>query len=594
MLNRKRWRDVISYLSKVGFAVLIGLSPSALAAPTLTIDSPNDGATINTDNTIVNGIASAVGEGQGIDLMLVLDDSSSLDDTDPTKERFEAVRQLLNSLGPNANVHIGAVFFSDGASREVSLQAVSSATPLINQAIANHQFPNGGTAIGDGILKASEELTANGRPLASRIILVFTDGENTTGPDPAQQADQARTQGHIVYIVGLFQTFNPIMAQGSLAAQTASENIAKAGGGKLFFSGNSSDLPALFRGSEIVEIESVTVTNTTTGKAAANVQLATGNYNAPVDLVQGENLLEVVATDTYGETTTASVTVIVPGSQSGTPPPVDPCVTNPYAAGCPPYRSVKLRPQVLMAGFDPMLIDIVDDSFKVIALVREGMAPILHVHLSENTGTLNAAMTLEGQLSNGDKIYSLEYVGIRGVLHQQELSNLFGSGMGEYKITVVDQAQQTHSFPNLEFGDNVDLHTQSPVTQAQAYTRKGIRRLKPQPILVGFDPVLIDRGDSAFKVKAIVRPGLAPIKHVTLKKAGGSFPIAMTKEEDLPNGDEMYSLVYTFQRGSFQDGALRDLFGTNHPEGEFLVEVIDQAQQRHTFPTLQGGNFPAQ
>jgi hypothetical protein len=39
----------------------------------------------------------------------------------------------------------------------------------------------------------------------------------------------------------------------------------------------------------------------------------------------------------------------------------------------------------------------------------------------------------------------------------------------------------------------------------------------------------------------------------------------------------MYSTVFTFQRGYFQVGSLGDLFCTNNPEGEFIVEVIDNA-----------------
>jgi len=289
-----------------------------------------------------------------------------------------------------------------------------------------------------------------------------------------EEAEKARLKGHLVYVIGLFQA-------GSPTAQAGSDNIARAGGGKLFFSENPSDLPALFRGSEIVEIDNVTVTNTTTGKPS-NVQFAICNYNALVDLVQGENVLEVVATDTYGETTTASVTIMVPGNNPGAPLAVDSCMTNPYVSGCPPYhRSVKLRPQVLMAGFDPMLIDIVDDSFKVVAVVREGMSPIQNVTVNENTGSFGMAMTLEGQLSNGDKIYSLTMV-VRGVLAGLELSNLFGSGVGEYNITAVDQDGLSHSFPNLEFGNNMDLDIQTPPTQAQPYTTQGIRRLKPQPV----------------------------------------------------------------------------------------------------------------
>jgi len=408
-----------------------------------------------------------------------------------------------------------------------------------------------------------------------------------------EEAEKARLKGHLVYVI-LFDPYNPFMGEGSSTAQIAAKDIAGAGGGKLLFAKNSTDLLALFSSAEIVEIASVTVTNTTTGKAAGNVQLATGNFNAPVDLVQGENVLEVTATDTYGEITTASVTVnvdLVPASPCEVDPAAPDCIGEPGDPN-PEFRVTKLRPQVLMAGFDPMLVDVIDDSFRVMAVVREGMSPIQHVTVSENTNPFGAAMTLEGQLSNGDKIYSLTMVGMRGVLAGLELSNLFGSGGGEYNITVIDQAQQRHSFPNLEFGSNVDLDEQTPLTQAQPYTREGTRRLKPQPIMVGFDPAMIDHGDSAFKVKAIVRRGLVDIKHVTLKNGGG-LAIAMVKEAALANGDEMYSLIYTFPRGAFPDGALRNLFGTDS-SGEFIVEVIDEAQQRHAFPTLQGGNFPAQ
>ncbi|RKZ40343.1 MAG: hypothetical protein DRQ49_08635 [Gammaproteobacteria bacterium] len=246
-----------------------------------------------------------------------------------------------------------------------------------------------------------------------------------------------------------------------------------------------------------------------------------------------------------------------------------------------------------MAGFDPMLLDIVDDSLKIIAVVREGVAPIQHVYLSENTGSFNMGMRLDGQLFNGDKIYSLTIVGVRGQFYKQELSNLFGSGIGEFNITVVDQTQQRHSFPHFEKGDNQDIDISTPLTSAQPYTIKGVRRLKPQPIIVGFDPVMIDYGDSAFKIKAIVRAGLAGIKYVTLKTSSGGFPLAMDKEQELANGDVMYSTVFTFQRGKFPVGALRDLFGTNY-EGEFIVEVIDNAGQRHAFPTLEGCDCPEQ
>jgi hypothetical protein len=593
MLNRKRNQ----LLHGIGFAMLMSLPTLSLATPTVTINAPNDGAVIDSDNTVVTGIASAIGGGQGIDLMLVLDDSSSLQEADPTKERFEAVRQLLNGINSNADIHIGIVFFADTASVEVPLQQVGSASSSIKQALSNHKTPNGETAIGDGITKASNELMTNGRAAASQIILVFTDGDNNAGSDPKQAAAQAKNEGQIVHVIGLYP---PGLSALVNIGNTLS--IALAGGGKPFQATNATELLALFRNAKMVNIDRVDVTNTTMGAASVNAQLVTGNYTASVDLVVGQNVLEVLATDTDGGTAKTSVTVTV-----STIPPA-PCVVDPSGSQCPgsqgnpnpQFRPVKLRPQVLMAGFDPMLLDVIDDSLKITAVVREGISPIQHVHLSENTGSFEMGMRLEGELFNGDKVYSITIVGVRGQFYKQELSNLFGSGIGEFNITVVDKARNTHSFPKFEPGNNVDLEEEDlevtrPSTSVAPYTTKGIRRLKPQPIMVGFDPVMIDFDDSAFKVKAIVRAGLVGIKHVTLKTSSlGGLSIAMEKEQELANGDVMYSTVFTFQRGSFPVGALRDLFGTNHPEGEFIVEVVDKAEQRHAFPTLEGCDCPEQ
>ncbi|MDM8563114.1 VWA domain-containing protein, partial [Candidatus Marithioploca araucensis] len=473
----------------------------------------------------------------------------------------------------------------------------STASSSIEQVLANHKPPNGETAIGDGITEASNELMTNGRAAASQIILVFTDGDNNTGSEPAQAAAKAKNEGQIVHLVGLYPPgLSALVNVGNVLS------IAQAGSGELFQATNATELLALFRNAKMVNIDRVEVTNTTMGAASVQAQLVTGNYNAPVDLVVGQNVLEVLATDTDGGTAKASVTVTVPSI------PPEPCVVNPSGPQCPgsqgnpnpQFRPVKLRPQVLMAGFDPMLLDVIDDSLKITAVVREGISPIRHVYLNENTGSLNMGMKLEGQLFNGDKVYSLTIGGVRGQFYKQELSNLFGSGVGEFNITVVDKAPESHSFPKFETGNNVDLEdadleVSRPSTSVAPYTTKGIRRSKPQAIMVGFDPIMIDYDDDAFKVKAIVRAGLVAIKHVRLKTSSGALLANMEKEQELANGDVMYSMVFPFTRGSLHEaGVLRDLFGTENPQSEFIVEVIDKAEQRHTFPTLQGCDCPEQ
>jgi hypothetical protein len=225
-------------------------------------------------------------------------------------------------------------------------------------------------------------------------------------------------------------------------------------------------------------------------------------------------------------------------------------------------------------------------------VVREGATPIRHVKVSENTGSLAVNMNLEGQLANGDKVYSLTFVGTRFLPSMNDmLSNLFGSKAGEFNITVVDQASMTHSFPNLEFGNHQDVARDIPLTTAQTYQTKGIQRGRPQTLMVGFDPVMIDLRDSSFKVKAIVRRGSVPIRSVTLKTNNNFFSVKMNKEANLPNGDEMYSMEMTFPRGAFPAGAFKDLFGTAAQE-EFVVETKDEASQIHQFPAFNVCDCP--
>ncbi|GAB6040923.1 VWA domain-containing protein [Endothiovibrio diazotrophicus] len=549
------------------FGVLVlSVSSLAWAAPTVTIDSPNDGATIEADNVTVSGLATAVGGGAGIDLILVLDDSGSLSSTDPTRDRFQAVRELMNSFGPSVNIHLGMVFFTDSASVAVPLTEVSSVAAAVEQAITSHASPGGNTNITSGINEAASQFRANGRSGASQVMVVFTDGRD--GSDPASAASNAAASGVTVNVVGL----------GSDSSyQAAMQEIATSGGGVMLAATNPDELRALFRSARFVDIQGVAVVNQTTGVSAPVVNVSAGAFTTSVDLGVGSNDIVVTATDTDGASATAQVTVtrqVIP-----TPAPT-------------PTRSVKLRPQVLMAGFDPMLLNITDDQFNVVAVVREGATPISQVSLSENTSGFPVAMTYAGDLEGGDKVYTLTYSFARGSIPMNtQLPNLFGSQVGEYNITVVDAGQMRHSFPNLEYGNNPDLAVTSEASSGSSYTQAGPKRVKPQPVMVGFDPALLNFGDTSFDVKAIVREGITSIRSVTLRN-GGTFAQTMQYVSTLANGDQMYKITYTFPRGSFPTGAFRDLFGEEQVS-EFRVEVTDEGQQSHSFPALEMGNYPA-
>ena len=557
----------MSLLKKVNGAVVgifltmagVGL---AGAAPTLTVTSPLDSASIDTDNVLVTGMATTAA-GQGVDVVLVLDNSGSLSATDPTKERFEAVRQLLNSYGPDADINIGVIFFDDSAEVAVSLRALSTARMNILLNLASHSTPSGGTAIGDAIAAASAELSTNGRTGSSHVIVLFSDGQNGSGSDPVSAA-QAAAADSVVNVVGLG-------SDSSFSSEM--QSIATAGGGDFLSASQPSQLISLFSSATTVGIASVGIENTTSGLTVPLVSITSGSFSGSVDLQDGDNIISVTATDTSGMTTTSQVTV---NRTSTTPPPVA-------------ERRTKLRPQVLMAGFDPMLLDITDTSFRVVSLVREGTNSINSVSVEENTGSFSIGMTNDGSISNGDQVYSLGYTFTRGSIPMgTPLANFFGSAEGEYKVSVTDSAYSTHSFPSLEYGNNMDV-TVPALAATASYTTSGAKRNKPQAIMVGFDPILLDYADTSFDVKAMVRAGTLPVQGVSLKNGGG-FAMAMTKDSDLANGDEMYKVTYVFSRGSFPSGSFRDLFG-NAFEGEFVVEVTDTAQQTHQFPALEVGNY---
>ena len=110
--------------------LLIFTSP-IYATPTINLDKPTASCSQADNHFILTGTATGVGGGQGIDIMLVLDDSGSLGHTDPAATRFNAVTELLNSFGPDANLRLGLVFFTSTATLNVfSLSSFKFAAPL--------------------------------------------------------------------------------------------------------------------------------------------------------------------------------------------------------------------------------------------------------------------------------------------------------------------------------------------------------------------------------------------------------------------------------------------------------------------------------
>jgi len=247
----------------------------------------------------------------------------------------------------------------------------------------------------------------------------------------------------------------------------------------------------------------------------------------------------------------------------------------------------RLRPQVMMAGFDPMLVDLLDTDVKVMAVVRPGAAPIQTVRVMQNGSDFTLVMQQVATYSNGDQRYETVLTLTKGLLPVATYANIFGDKPSQFRIQAIDQAGQFHAYPNLEIGHNSPLSNSVTSLNMQPLRQVGVRRSFPQVLAAGFDPALVDVTDTQLLIKAIVREGLFPIQSVTLQ---GELPMRL--QEILPNGDKLYVVNYTYPQESLEINTWGNLFGDQPTQ--FKITVVDQGHQMHSFPELKVGNFPQQ
>lgn len=268
-------------------------------------------------------------------------------------------------------------------------------------------------------------------------------------------------------------------------------------------------------------------------------------------------------------------------------------IINRETAKIPVINTARERPQIIMAGFDPILVDLSDTDVKLFAIVRPGQQAIKTVQVTRNDTDFQLVMQHTATYANGDQRYEAVYTFEKGIFPVISYDYLLGDSSGQLKIQAIDQSGQFHSFPNLEIGENPVLTTLPTSLQIESVRQMGIHRRQPQVLAAGFDPALVDIQDTEFQVKAIVRAGLYPIKSVTLKQNQGMFSLLMHRVEILPNGDQLYAATYTYSEGFLPKGTFGSLFGGKTLE-QMVVEVIDRQGQSHRFPELKVGNYPKQ
>lgn len=129
--------------------------------------------------------------------------------------------------------------------------------------------------------------------------------------------------------------------------------------------------------------------------------------------------------------------------------------------------TARIDPQIIAAGVTPSKIDLIDDEFDIVALIRPGESPIDSVSFQSTDGMLRMAMTRAGVLSNGDELYKLTFVFERGSI-SGTIPTIWGSQPGEYNIIATGESQnQNHTYPYLQVGNFPPLSDSVAATTKQ-------------------------------------------------------------------------------------------------------------------------------
>ncbi len=243
----------------------------------------------------VEGVASTIGGVRYLDMMFVMDTSTSLRSTDPEDYRSAGAIGLVENLSPRSDIKIGVVSFD---SRGELVQPMTSDRRLVTQALRDMPR-SGSTNLAAGIKTALKELEAHGRPGSSRVIMLFTDGQSNR-----RAAHAAAVEAH-----GQGATIQTLLLGSSKTGTEILDEISWATGGSLVRVEDPSMLPRAFLDLRTTGVDTVTLS--VNGSAPVPAKLAGGTFIGNVPLATGENRIVALATSIDGRTQESSINVTV-------------------------------------------------------------------------------------------------------------------------------------------------------------------------------------------------------------------------------------------------------------------------------------------
>lgn len=145
-------------------------------------------------------------EGEGIDIILCMDVSGSMNTRDILPSRMEVARQVAEEFVRGRPVdRIGLVVFSGESFTQCPITTDRNMLISQIQAIGNNSYLASGTVIGEGLATAVDRLSKSGGK--SKVIILLTDGKedpsDTRLLDPLTALEIAKSRGVKVYTIGM-------------------------------------------------------------------------------------------------------------------------------------------------------------------------------------------------------------------------------------------------------------------------------------------------------------------------------------------------------------------------------------------------------
>ena len=137
----------------------------------------------------------------GVDIMIALDSSLSMETQDVVPGRLEKakheIRALIDTLQGD---RVGLVVFAGTSLVSCPLTIDQNAVKLYLDIVDANVIPKPGTNIGEAIERAVQAFDVKDR--RHRVMILVTDGENLEG-DPLAKAEEAKQAGVIIYSIGI-------------------------------------------------------------------------------------------------------------------------------------------------------------------------------------------------------------------------------------------------------------------------------------------------------------------------------------------------------------------------------------------------------